>query len=633
MQHVGIYDEATLTSDAGQSDTHSLSVLDWAHNRDLLLMLTLDENSRLKAALIEANNRIKELEEENQKLFELSNLGTDTSGIPSGKDWKKNGVARELEETTDSNACQGEIEKETPISVTDYLKGGREKKLPGGQKNHPPASMRVSGAREGVPIRHYPDKCNACPLFGQCLETGRFRRYHTNHEYDVEVNLVHTEHQLFETADCLRDGSQIRADIPEGIIGTRFYGMNVQLNVLTWHHLFHGSYERVAQAAKELFGLSLSAGTANAIIKRASAKILGSGFMDAVRYFILLFEAVLGVDETSARTGGRNAWVHTAVTNNVTLLSAHWRRGYEGTIYSGVVQFFTHTLLSDCWASYFNENLLCKNAICDAHILRELVAAAYFRGQSWAIKMFDLLLEAFEAKRDAIEREESCLPQAYIDDVRARYRHIVASGYNEIGDVTKGKTFSLLERLKKLEDAALAFAVDFNVDFTNNVSEISIRDIKVVLRVIGQFKTMPGLVDYCIIQSFMDTCRKQGHNPFDMMRLLLSGGDIIEAVFGSEKAMPIKQLISLTKALENGDANHINAIKADMGAILTDQLIAAASHGRFKAFNDAPPVQKNSPTVPKDKMKAAREKDKLKTPSQNVANNSEARIRAGPLSD
>jgi len=632
---------------AGQSGVLCTGVPYWPHgDRDWILLYVLTENARMGDELNESNNRNLELEAENaelraenaelraenQRLYEQAHLDCQTSGIPPSIDRKKRGASGDTGETTDTDAGQDNHAggKEPTVSVSGYLKG-REKKAKGGQPNHPPASMNVGGARDGAPVAHYPNKCNNCPNLNQCIADGCFKRSHTSHEYDIEVTLVHTEHRVFEATQCPDDGSQIRGDIPEGIIGTQYYGINVRLHVLVWHHLFHGSYDRIAQAAKEMFRLSLSAGTAYAIVRRVSDKILGSGLVDAIRFFILLFEAVAGVDETSAPVAGMNAWVHTVATAGATLLSAHWRRGFEGTVYAGVVQFFTNTIISDCWAAYFKETFKFKHAICDAHILRELVAAAYFRYQSWAIKMFDLLLEVFTAKRDAVERGDKSLPQEYIDGIRVRYRQIVADGYNEIAGETKGKTFSLLERLKNLEDAALAFAVDFRVDFTNNASEQSLRNLKVVLRVIGQFKTMQGLVDYCVIQSFMDTCRKQGHNPFDMLKVLLTGGDIIEALFGSEKAALIKLMIRLTRALAEGDTNEIDAIKAKMGATLTDELLAAASFGSFKAYNDPPPENKTAPKANKiDKMKAARERVKRNNSSTTAEDLSAISIRAGP---
>jgi len=643
QQETVIFDEVVLAEQAG---TRSLRAIDWLRNLVFILLLTLLKNIGLKNQLIDLRVRCKELEAENQELYERLHIGCDTSSVPPSKDWKRNGASKEPDETASSDASR-HGDRETPISIKDYLSDkANGKRRPGGQKNHPPAFMHIDGVREGDPILHYPNKCTNCPNFSRCAEEGRFRVFSTSNGYDIEVIRVIRKHVLFEAEECMNDGSLIHEDFPE-VIGSQFYDTNIQLHVIVWHHFFHGSYDRIDLAAKELFGLSLSAGTANAIVQRASSKILSSGFMDAIRFFILLFEKVMGVDETSARVGGRNAWVHTSVTANVTLLIPHWRRGYEGTIYAGVLQFYIHTFISDCWASYFNEIFKSRHAICNGHILRELVAAAYFRKQSWAIEMFDLLLEIFEAKKNAIEQREKSLPQDYINDIRTRYQKIVTDGFKENAGVTKGKTFSLLERLKKLESAILAFAMDFSVDFTNNASELSLRDLKVALRVIGQFKTMSGLMDYCTIQSFIDTCRKQGKNPYDMLRIVLSGGDIIEAVFGLEKATQIKQMIRLADAFATGDTNEINVATSEIPLSLTEEMLAAASYGRLKAYNDPPPPEKNSsPAVPKDKMRAAREFNPHKKPHAPAAPSAglrsenspkkkkpkKSKIRAGPKS-
>ena len=648
QREVTMSEKTAVTRYAWSEGTLFLSVIDWARNCCWIFLRLLLECIRLKSELILQRNRIEELEVENQKLYEQAHLGSDTSGIPSSKDWKGNGASKGVEETSGSDANPGVgVDKETPISISDYLKdtaGG--KRRPGGQEKHPPAFMHINDVREGEPVLHYPDKCASCPRFAQCVEGGRFRKYFTAHGYDIEVVRVHRKHILFEATVCMDSGCPIHDDFSE-VIGSQFYDTNVQLHVLTWHHIFHGSYDRIDLASKELFGLSLSAGTANAIVQRTSAKILDSGFVDAVRFFVLLFETVTGVDETSARVGGRNAWVHTVVTRNITLLSAHWRRGYEGSVYAGVLQFFTQSLISDCWTAYFNENFKFRHSVCGGHILRELVAAAYFRQQGWAIEMFDLLLEILSDKRDAVAQGEKGLSREYIIDITARYRQIVADGYKENAGATKGKTFSLLERLNNLEDAVLAFAVDFSVDFTNNASEQSLRNLKVALRVIGQFKTMSGLADYCIIQSFIDTCRKLGHNPYDMLRIVLSGGDVIVPLFGSEKAAQINQMIRLSAAYAEGDSAEVNAIIADMPSLPNDELLAAAAYGRFKVYNDPPPEKSNpSPAVPKDKMQAARDSispkqsDATTAPSddliqpdfRNPPKDNKKMIRAGPKS-
>jgi len=556
--------------------------------------------------------KIKKLEDENRKLYEKANLGSDTSGIPPSKDWKRqNGASKKNANSTNSdNTPKDNPPRETPSSVSKYLKNkDGVKRRPGGQPNHPSSFMRVTGYQEREPVLHYPGSCVCCSDFERCKENGKFRKYTTSHGYDVEIILVHREHQQFEATGCFRSGVPIRENFPE-IIGAQYYETNIQLQILTWHHMFYGSYDRIALAAKELFGLSLSAGTANVMVKRISAKILGSGFMDVLRFHILNFEKVLGVDETGALVDGRNAWVHTAATANVTLLTAHWRRGYEGAIYSGLLQFYIHTLITDCWSAYFNAKLLCRHAICNGHILRELVAAAYFRYQGWAIEMFDLLLEIFENKRDAIERGEKVFQKTYIDDIQIKYKQIIKNGFAGIKE-TKGKTFSLLERLQKMEDAVLAFANDFNVEFTNNVSERSLRNLKTALHVAGQFKTMAGLGDYCIIQSFMDTCRKQGHNPYEMMRILMTGGDIIEAVFGEEKSVALKQMLRLSKAVPNATTEEVSYTFTTLGLNYSEEIYAAILHRPYKVCDTPPPEKKNS-SEPLDKMNEARKQEELK---------------------
>ena len=602
-----------ITMNAAEHKTDSGKNLPMVINALLFLLFMV---FYLHIKIIALRERIKKLEVENQALYEQSRLGSDTSSIPPNKDWKHNAVCVTKDGGVNSDGDLKEKNlRETPSPITHYLRNGNGvQKRPGGQKYHPPSFMKITDAQEREPVYHYPEKCLKCPDIKRCIEQGKLRKYMTSHEYDIEIIRVHKKHLLFEATNCLHDDTRVHESFPE-ILGTQFYGTNVQLHVLTWHHLFYGSYDRIDLAAKELLGLTLSAGTAKAILKRGSALILNCRFMDALRFYILLYEMVTGVDETSARTAGRNAWVHTLATSNVTLLTAHWKRGYQGAIYSGVLPFYTHTLISDCWSAYFNENLKCGHAVCDGHILRELVAAAYFRSQDWAINMFDLLLEVFSAKADAVERGDKSLPEDYIGDVRVRYSKIIADGLAGIPGTDKGKTFSLLKRLSSYENAVLKFAVDFNVAFTNNVSEISLRNLKVALRVASQFKTMHGLSDYCIIQSFMDTCRKQKLNPFDIFRVLMSGGDVIEAVFGIEKATVLKRMIRLADAFSNGDISETDVsalmnfgLAPDM---LTAELIEAVKHKRYKPC-DEPPSDNKKPVEKTDKMKDARRLKELK---------------------
>jgi hypothetical protein len=215
------------------------------------LRAALLEISRLSAEAELLRSKLSESEGERRRLHESLHLGSDTSGIPPSKGWKANCAPGEAGGT--ETAPVGGGARESPTPVTGYINGkAGEKRKPGGQERHAPASMRVDGVREGGPVHHYPSKCASCPSFDRCVEAGIFRKRSTAHGYDIEVVRVHREHIMLEATECPSGGALIQGGFPAWVIGTRFYELNVQLHVLTWHHNFHGSYERISLAAKEL---------------------------------------------------------------------------------------------------------------------------------------------------------------------------------------------------------------------------------------------------------------------------------------------------------------------------------------------------------------------------------------------
>jgi len=66
---------------------------------------------------------------------------------------------------------------------------------------------------------------------------------------------------------------------------------------------------RTTQAVKDLFGVSISAGTVSAWGQAAAAGL--DSFLDRARGLLQAAE-VVGFDETSMRVDGANWWVHSA---------------------------------------------------------------------------------------------------------------------------------------------------------------------------------------------------------------------------------------------------------------------------------------------------------------------------------
>ncbi len=65
-----------------------------------------------------------------------------------------------------------------------------------------------------------------------------------------------------------------------------------------------------------------------------------------------------------------------------------------------------------------------------------------------------------------------------------------------------------------------------NIPPDNNGSERAIRNVKVKLKVSGQFKSFQGATDYASLRSIIDTSRKRGLNEFDSLLGVISGGSV-----------------------------------------------------------------------------------------------------------
>lgn len=232
---------------------------------------------------------------------------------------------------------------------------------------------------------------------------------------------------------------------------------------------------------------------------------------------------VKGVDETGMRTAGKLHWLHTVCDHKATYLYADEKRGFAAISRDGLLVDASGSLVHDCWSSYFSLKHM-SHAICLQHIQRELRAGITREGKEHEgyFKAFeDLLLEMREAKLNAIERGENSLSEKEMTGFRKRYRMMVDKGFSlfpkpkrrfrlKVGKSPEGKTRSLLTRLRELEDCVFLFLEDFEVPFTNNESERSVRGAKVRQSVSKCFRTKAGLDMFACITSVLDTATKIG---------------------------------------------------------------------------------------------------------------------------
>ena len=233
-------------------------------------------------------------------------------------------------------------------------------------------------------------------------------------------------------------------------------------------------------------------------------------------------------DESGLRVAGKLHWLHIAANETHTWYGVHGKRGMAAIEEHGILAGRTGVLVHDCWAPYWRLDDS-THALCNAHLLRELLYAKETTGQPWAQAMSDFLLNA--NKLCAAAREQQAVFS--VDDIgafRTVYDDIVREGERAnpaaSGRVKQSTTVNLLRRFRQYGDAILRFVGDFAVPFTNNTAERAVRMPKVKQKISGCFRTLDGAEHFCVIRSCLDTLRKQGHNMLAVLQHAFAGTPI-----------------------------------------------------------------------------------------------------------
>jgi transposase len=281
---------------------------------------------------------------------------------------------------------------------------------------------------------------------------------------------------------------------------------------------------RARQLLEALAGIDVSTGFLAGVRGRAARK-LEKRFLTHMRD-LLVRAPVLHADETCGRAAGALSYVHVACTEYLTLMHVGGRTR-EDIDAGGVLAEYSGVLVRDGYAGY--EHLTqALHAWCGAHLLRDLrsISDTDPTGQLWALAMANTLLDAHHAAHAARAAGADRLEPATLTRIRNLYRGALARGQTD----NKGKRSTLatdartlIRRFRRYEDMILRFATNPTVPFTNNTAERAIRPVKVQQRTSGgAWRTLQGLADFAIVQSYLDTATKWGRNKLDTLRELFT---------------------------------------------------------------------------------------------------------------
>ena len=73
----------------------------------------------------------------------------------------------------------------------------------------------------------------------------------------------------------------------------------------------------------------------------------------------------------------------------------------------------------------------------------------------------------------------------------------------------------------EFRDNYIYWIFDFDLPFTNNLSERSLRGAKSKMKISGQFQNITNAEYYALIRSYIETCHRNGVNEHEAMERLI----------------------------------------------------------------------------------------------------------------
>jgi transposase len=459
----------------------------------LLIGELTEQAGRLTAQAERLSARVEELERQARK-------DSSTSSRPPSSDspYKKKGSDRSLRERGKRRPGKQPGDPGTTMSLVDD---------PDERIDCPPAACCGCGAGlAGAPV------------------TARRRHQVTDIAPAPAPKVTEYVAQAKECAGC---GTVTAGELPAHVRARASYGPETcaqAANLVSGHYI---PVYRATLLLCQLAGIGVSTGWMAGIRGKAAALVEASGFTEHVRELLKTAPAV-HADETPARAAGGTRYLHLACTRYLTCMHTG-DRSAAAIDAGGVLPGYEGVIVRDGYAGYVHLTSA-LHAWCGVHLLRDLKGLYDFEPgkQDWAAQLASLLIEARDAAAAARLAGQSILDAAVLDDLVTRYRALATAGlaanlYRRTATAKDARR--LARRFLGYEDMILRFATRPDLDiFSNNEAERTIRPAKVQQRSAGGcWRTLTGLAEFALVQSYLSTAAKWGISKLDALRDLFNG--------------------------------------------------------------------------------------------------------------
>lgn len=485
-------------------------------NKYLKLMLSIAEDEKRRLQKIsdkkelekqeqiklmqEQKELINKLEKENGRLKAVLNNDGTNSGIPTS---------------------QTPIGKKKPIPNFAKNTGGKIGRKEGHKKDK---LEKLPDEKIDNIVEHKIKECPHCKC-ENLTETGKII---SKDEMDYKIITYNTRHNYIEYK-CNCCGKIIHELIPNYLKEECQYGSTVKSLVLTLANIGNVPYNKIRRI---LSGLSIEeiepCEGYLAKLQRTASKSLNS-FVEELRKELIKSDKVYW-DDTVINVNKKQSCMRYYGNDYICLFKAHEKKNKEGLDKDNILSLLSSNSVveHDHNKVNYNPEYSFINAECCQHLLRDLKKVEInIPDRVWCKETIKLFQEYDHKRNELISNGIDTFNSDEINDFIWRLDDCLLKGLEENETDTKpyyaDKELTLIKRIMEYRDNYIYWILDFDIPFTNNLSERNLRGIKSKMKVSGQFQNIERAEDYANIRSYIETCRLYGKNEYDSLNRLVIG--------------------------------------------------------------------------------------------------------------
>jgi len=414
----------------------------------------------------------------------------------------------------------------TPINKKKVIPNSRQKtgKKIGGQFGHTKSKLeRFPDSEVDTYMDHVPEECPEC----QCTDLEDTGDVIEKDCIDYKIVVEKTRHG-FWIKRCRGCGKEVHEKIPTELKEENQYGVQVQAMALM---LMNQGNVSINKVRKMIYGfteneIQLSEGYLCKLQQRASRNAWD--FCEDIRKE-LLKKDVVHWDDTVIMINTNRACLRFYGMENLALYKAHMHKDKEGLDNDDILKLLppTTTVVHDHNKVNYNKDYSFGNAECNVHLLRDLKKVQDNLGHEWAPELSKLLTETNKQREELIINGVSEFSLDVLSRFFGEFNSIMIKAYSENEESSSmyyaKDEKTLVLRILDYKNEYLAWVVNFDLPFSNNLAERGLRGAKTKLKASGQFQNVKTASFYANIKSYIETCYRNGINEFYALLRLCRG--------------------------------------------------------------------------------------------------------------